>query len=554
MTKKEEFEFRFRLEQEQRQSRKEDTTSPVLRAESPIESGFLMGLKDPISGGAQLLPRGLEQLTSGFGYAPNTVSEFFGGEAERVDQMVKAEEASYQQAREQRGEEGFDTARLAGNVINPANLAVAARAAQVLKAAPTAVQAIGTGMATGALQPITSTEDFGTDKAIQTGLAGVGGVVGSKLTQVAGRILNPLVTKAEKTMRELGVTLTPGQMLGKGSKTIEEFAENIPLIGSYISNAKEKQLFQFNKGVINRTLRKLDDELPADVIGRDAIEHVNSVVNSQYASVLSKISLNYDRGLAVKIGAVIPQSKVASAAGKQELADQLDNLIYSKIPVDKNVNAKVSGESFKEIETEINEQIMLYSKSQSPTDNNIANSLRDALKVLRTELSSQNPTQAVKLNKINSVYGDVAVMRTAASNSGAVNGVFTPKQYQSAVRQRDMSRNKGSFAAGKAKGQQIGDAGTELLTPDVGATQLGRITLGAAGGYGALQNPYAAAALVITTPAIYSKAGLKLMETLATKRPDIARSVGKVLSDRAPREGSITGAQIMEEFQRQSSQ
>ena len=554
MTKEEEFEFRFRLEQEQGQSRKEDTTSPVLRAESPIESGFLMGLKDPISGGAQLLPRGLEQLTSGFGYAPNTVSEFFGGEAERVDQMVKAEEASYQQAREQRGEEGFDTARLAGNVINPANLAVAARAAQVLKAAPTAVQAIGTGMATGALQPITSTEDFGTDKAIQTGLAGVGGVVGSKLTQVAGRILNPLVTKAEKTMRELGVTLTPGQMLGKGSKTIEEFAENIPLIGSYISNAKEKQLFQFNKGVINRTLRKLDDELPADVIGRDAIEHVNSVVNSQYASVLSKISLNYDRGLAVKIGAVIPQSKVASAAGKQELADQLDNLIYSKIPVDKNVNAKVSGESFKEIETEINEQIMLYSKSQSPTDNNIANSLRDALKVLRTELSSQNPTQAVKLNKINSVYGDVAVMRTAASNSGAVNGVFTPKQYQSAVRQRDMSRNKGSFAAGKAKGQQIGDAGTELLTPDVGATQLGRITLGAAGGYGALQNPYAAAALVITTPAIYSKAGLKLMETLATKRPDIARSVGKVLSDRAPREGSITGAQIMEEFQRQSSQ
>tara|TARA_R110000737_G_C14599843_1_gene488920 strand:- start:45 stop:1709 length:1665 start_codon:yes stop_codon:yes gene_type:complete len=554
MTKEEEFEFRFRLEQEQGQSRKEDTTSPVLRAESPIESGFLMGLKDPISGGAQLLPRGLEQLTSGFGYAPNTVSEFFGGEAERVDQMVKAEEASYQQAREQRGEEGFDTARLAGNVINPANLAVAARAAQVLKAAPTAVQAIGTGMATGALQPITSTEDFGTDKAIQTGLAGVGGVVGSKLTQVAGRILNPLVTKAEKTMRELGVTLTPGQMLGKGFKTIEEFAENIPLIGGYISNAKERQLFQFNKGVINRTLRKLDDELPEDVIGRDAIEHVNTVVDSQYAIVLSKISLNYDKELAGKIGAVIPQSKVASAAGKQELADQLDNLIYSKIPVDKNVNAKVSGETFKEIESDINKQIMLYSKSQSPTDNNIANALRDALKVLRTELSSQNPTQAVKLNKINSVYGDIVVMRTAASNSGAVNGVFTPKQYQSAVRQRDVSRNKGSFAAGKAKGQQIGDAGTELLTPDAGATQLGRMTLGAAGGYGALQNPYAAAALVITTPAIYSKAGLKLMETLATKRPDVARSVGKVLSARAPREGSITGAQIMEEFQRQSNQ
>jgi len=554
MTEEEEFEFRFRLEQEQGQDRKEDKTTPLPRAESSIESGFLMGLKDPISGGAQLLPRGLEQLTSGFGYAPNTVSDFFGSEAARVDQMVKAEEASYRQAREQSGEEGFDVARLAGNVINPANLAVGARAAQVLKGAPTAVQAIGTGMATGALQPITNTEDFGTDKAIQTGLAGAGGVVASKLTQVAGRILNPLVSKAEKTMRELGVTLTPGQLLGKGSKTIEEFAENIPLIGSYISNAKERQLFQFNKGVINRTLRKLDDELPEDVIGRDAIEHVNTVVDSQYATILSKISLQYDRGLAGKIGSVIPQSKVASAAGKQELADQLDNLIYSKIPVDKNVNATVSGETFKEIESDINRQIMLYGRSLSPTDSNIANALRDALKVLRTELSSQNPTQAVKLNKINSVYGDIVVMRTAASNSGAVNGVFTPKQYQTAVRQKDVSRNKGSFAAGKAKGQQIGDAGVELLAPDVGATMLGRMTLGAAGGYGALQNPAIATALVVTTPAIYSKAGLKLMEALATKRPDVARSVGKVLSARAPKEGSITGAQIMEEFQRQSNQ
>jgi len=140
----------------------------------------------------------------------------------------------------------------------------------------------------------------------------------------------------------------------------------------------------------------------------------------------------------------------------------------------------------------------------------------------------------------------------------ATQGLLTecspPKQYQTAVRQKDVSRNKGSFAAGKAKGQQIGDAGVELLAPDVGATMLGRMTLGAAGGYGALQNPAIAAALVVTTPAIYSKAGLKLMEALATKRPDIARSVGKVLSARAPKEGSITGAQIMEEFQRQSNQ
>jgi len=86
-----------------------------------INSGFAMGLKDPISGGAQLLPRGLEAVTSLGGLAPNPVSQFFGSEAQRVDQMVKAEQEKYAQQRVASGAEGFDVGRIAGNVINPAN-------------------------------------------------------------------------------------------------------------------------------------------------------------------------------------------------------------------------------------------------------------------------------------------------------------------------------------------------------------------------------------------------------------------------------------------------
>lgn len=519
-----------------------------------IESGFLMGLKDPISGGAQLLPRGLEQLTSLGGYAPNIVSKFFGDEAARVDAMVKQEEAAYQQSRAARGEEGFDTSRLAGNILNPANLGVASGVTRMMGSAPTLAKAVGTGVATGVLQPVTDTEDFGTEKAIQAGVSGVGGVLGAKATQVTGRMLNPLVSKAEQTMRDLGVTLTPGQLMGKTSKSLEEFAQNMPLIGGYISNAKERQLFQFNKGIINRTLRKLDSELPDEVIGRDAIDYVNQVVNSKYDDVLSKLSMKYDRQLAGKIGDVIPRSKVASASGKQELADQLDSLIYSKIPVDDNVSATISGETFKSIEADINRKVSQYYKSTVPEHSDIADALLDTLKVLRAELGSQNPKQAAQLAKINSVYGDVDVMRTAAANSGAINGVFTPKQFQTAVRQRDISRGKRTFAAGKAKGQEISDAGAELLTPEVGSTLEGRLLLGATGGYAAMQNPYVAAATAIATPLVYSKSGLKVMEALMSRRPDIARKIGEAISARAPKEGSVTGAQIMSEYKKQIEQ
>ena len=90
--------------------------------EKPITSSFLMGLKDPISGGAQLLPRGLEFLTSAGGLAPNVLSQFFGSEAQRVDEMVRKEQEAYRQQRKEAGEEGFDVGRLAGNIINPASL------------------------------------------------------------------------------------------------------------------------------------------------------------------------------------------------------------------------------------------------------------------------------------------------------------------------------------------------------------------------------------------------------------------------------------------------
>jgi len=59
---------------------------------TPPSSGFMMGLKDPITGGAQLLPRALAGVTSGFGAYQNPVSQFFTSEAQRMDELARAEE------------------------------------------------------------------------------------------------------------------------------------------------------------------------------------------------------------------------------------------------------------------------------------------------------------------------------------------------------------------------------------------------------------------------------------------------------------------------------
>lgn len=152
---------------------------------------FAKGMKDPIDGGAQLLPKVLGAVTSGFGLVPNRVSEFFDSEAQRVGSDIQASEKEYQAAREASGQQGADVARFAGNVVSPANAGVArlvplpAVGASVGRLAATGAAG---GAAGAALQPVTG-DDFWTEKALQTGAGAVGGAV-----------LTPIVSKASESL------------------------------------------------------------------------------------------------------------------------------------------------------------------------------------------------------------------------------------------------------------------------------------------------------------------------------------------------------------------
>lgn len=524
--------------------------APKKESSKPITSGLLMGMKDPISAGAQMLPRGLEYATSIGGMFPNEVSKFFGSEAQRVDTMVKDEDKAYQAQRAAKGEEGFDWARLGGNVVSPANLAVGAKAAQALKVAKPITQAVVTGAVGGAMQPVYG-DNFAEEKTTQAVTGAIGGAVGSGVTKLAGKALNPLTSKAEQTMRDMGINLTPGQLLGKQYAGIEDFARNMPLVGNYISDAKEKQLFQFNKAVINKTLGKVGEKLPEDVIGRDAVAHSRDVISQKYDDVLSKVSFKADPELTKDFGAVIRTAKIPSAAGKQELNDLVDQYIYQQIPVDPKTGVGViDGQAFKKIESDLGKVIQDYRTGATTQEKAIGAELKRVSDVLKAAVRKQNPEQSSVLRRIDNAYGDLRVMETAAANGGAANGVFTPKQYSTAVRQSDRTRSKTAFAAGKAKGQDISDAALEVMGPEAGSTLEGRLAMGVAGGYGALSNPAAAITIPVAAKILYSDAGLKALNTIARQRPDIARRIGESLTKRASREGSITGAMVVEEYNR----
>jgi hypothetical protein len=503
---------------------------------TPPSSGFMMGLKDPITGGAQLLPRALAGVTSGFGAYQNPVSEFFTSEAQRMDELARAEEQAYQQQRMARGETGFDVPRLAGNVLNPATIVPATRAAQLVRGAGygATAQAVAGGAVGGAMQPVTGEGEFLPQKAQQIGVSAVTAPIGEKVVSAAGRVLNPLVSKAEQTMRDLGITPTTGQTLGGQFKSMEEFAQNLPLIGSSIENARQRVLFDFNKSVVNNALKKVNDKLPSDVVGRDAIAYASEQVSNQYDDVLSKMSFDLDFATTSNILASLSKSTNLSQNQREEVAKTLNDIVLGKF-----AGQKIDGKEFKGIESDLRKKASNYLNSTTASEREIGQALSDVLGVMKKELYFQNPKQTPKLRRIDSAYSDLSVINIAAANSGAQSGVFTPKQFSTAVRQADATRRKSAFAKGKAKSQEISDAAVDVLGDQSRSTLEGRVAASTLGGLGMLSQPQIGIPLAATVPTMYSESGQAILDALLRSRPELVKQAGGMLGRAAPQAGAV---------------
>ena len=497
-------------------------TAPVAQPEGP--SGFKQGLLDPFRGGTQLVAKALGGLGS----------DYFKTEAQRMSESMRAQEAEYQQQRQASGQEGFDVSRMMGNIVNPANLLPTGGATPFTKA-------LTAGAVSGALQPVLSEDGFAAEKFQQIGAGGVAGAAGSKVADLFGAALNPITSKAEQTMRELGVKLTPGQAAGGQLRDMESFAAGVPLVGGYISDARERALYSFNKGVINKALQKVGTKLDEDVIGRDAVQAVNDIVDAKYADALSNMSFKLD--FPTYSGMLKASRLPTSSVDRVRVNDELQAIVFNRLPK----NAPIPGETYKQIESQLRQRADQLNRG-TISDQDVGAALRQASMSLKDGLRKQNPKYTSELRRIDSAYGDISVMKIAAANTGAENGVFTPRYYKTAVRQSDRTKNKNLFAAGKARGQDVAEAAVSVME----TKPSDKLALSNVGAYTIAANPATALPLALVAPLLYSESGTKMMNTLMRERPDVVRKIGDVLTKRATKEGSITAAQIMEEYKRQT--
>ena len=501
--------------------------TPAASTKTPeAPSGFIQGLMDPIYGAAQVVGKVLEQVPEGVTVMGRPVAAAARAFGEKV---VPQREQQYQAQREASGATGVDLSRIAGNVVNPANLVAGVRAAPVVA-----------GAIQGVLTPVTEGGgDFAQTKAEQAAAGAIGGKLGEVATKAVGTALNPLVSKAEQTMRDLGVTPTAGQTLGGAYRKAEDFAQNLPLIGEAVRNAREKVLFDFNKSVINKALGKIGDELPANVIGRDAVSYAAEQVGKKYDDVLGKMSFNLDMKTSKGILQALNDANLPSEAQRSEAINVLNSTVMNKF-----AGKTLTGAEYKAIESDLRKEAASYLNSSTNAERKIGEALQNVLGAFKEQLAAQNPKMTSQLRRVDSAYGDLSVMERAAANGGAVNGVFTPKNYQTAVRQSDITRNKRAFARGTARGQDVAEAAMEVMGKDAASTLEGRLALS---GLGGSATALAASPLIAAT---YTDTGRRAMDALLRSRPDLARQLGAQLQQTAPTVGGLFGAPTLNEINR----
>jgi hypothetical protein len=177
-------------------------------ADGGVSDGVKMGLRDPVDAGAQMLRRIIpEPIARAVDAAGNWMADQGLPVARSqgvagVDRIVNDVNEQYAADREAAGREGFDFARLTGNVVNPVNAALPSAAGartvgQIARVGATA------GAAGAVMQPVVGdTENFWTEKGKQAaGGAAAGAVLAPVLArggEAGGRAVVRMLDRAPK--------------------------------------------------------------------------------------------------------------------------------------------------------------------------------------------------------------------------------------------------------------------------------------------------------------------------------------------------------------------
>lgn len=524
------------------------------------------GVTDPIQGGAQLavnaLPTGvvgavndatawvnrqpvIGPVTRALGMVPAT--------REQINEQTTQRETDYQASRRagaqtlsglitgQQPQPGFDWWRMGGNVAAALPMAAAAPAASGLAGAAAIGGVTGAGMA--ALEPVAQGEYF-TEKGRQALAGGVIGAAAGPIGLAAGRFIAPRISEGVRRLREAGVEMTPGQIVGGAGRRLEDMATSIPFVGDRIIAGQRNSLETFNRAAANRVLAPLGESVsPTAPVGREMVADVTSRISRAYDAAIARARpFGPDEQFAKELAEVGQQ--FLTPQSQQTFARALRDRVMSRFQ-----GGQIDGATYQKIKSELAEIARNYSGSTAAAEREIGKAFEGVQDAMQGLLARTNPDVAPALKAADAAFAANVRMTDAAGRVAAEHGVFTPAQFSSAVRTGDNSTRRTAYARGEALMQDLSDPGRSVLpskVPDSGSpSRLMAMLLGGGAATGTIPPPVIGAGAALYG-AYTDPARRAIAAALLANRPAAVQATGDALT----RSGGLAAALLARGQQR----
>ncbi|MCP5012284.1 MAG: hypothetical protein GY942_20085 [Aestuariibacter sp.] len=433
---------------------------------TPTPHAFIKGaIRDPLDAGAQLLEKVLpDSIVQPVNKFNNWLADM-GVPVERIpegglSQQLANQEQAYQQDRTAMGETGLDGYRLLGNVLSPANIAIASKIPQVASL-PGRIAANATGGAVmGGLSRPVANGNFADEKLDQIKWGAGGGAVAPLVTGALSRVIAPKVPQHIKQLNAEGVTTSPGQRLGGMLQGVEDKLESYPWVGGMIKGARDRTYKEFNRTAINRALTPIGKKLPDDMPeGYKAIAYTRKELGNAYDDLLKNMTGKVDDQFDSEFKAIADKAK---AYLQPQDFDQFKNIVLYETSKRVNSDGTIGGKGLKEIQEVLRTNAAKFGTGD-PAKRDIGEAFNGALSAFNSMLSRNNPAYADRLKKVNAGWANFKRVQNAAGKQGSESGVFTPAQLDNAVRKLDPSKDKSAYSESAALMQDLADNAKKVL-------------------------------------------------------------------------------------------
>lgn len=492
---------------------------------------FGQGLKDPIDAGAQLLTKMLPESVVQAGNKANNWLADKTGLVSRlpeggIDQQVKETGEKYKT-------DGVDWSRMAGNVLSPANLAIASK----LPVAATTAGRVGTGAlggaGIGALTP-TIGDNFWEDKATQVGASAAFGGALPMLTGAASRLISPKasVNPDVKLLQSEGVNLTAGQQLGGMWNRLEEKLQSIPFAGDSIAAARERSRETFNKAAINRALAPIGEK--TEIAGQEGVKRAGDLLSKTYDDAIAKLNyVKFDGQFATDLR----QLQSMATGLEPKFQSQFNKIISDKFGTKLSNNGSMLGDNYKKVISDIGKESERFAGMESAAARDYASAVQQLQSLMKQQIGrGGNPEAAELFKAADKGYANLVRIEGASKAAKSQEGnLFTPAQLNTAIQGADSSVRKRAVSRGTSLMQDLGNAGQSVIgnkVPNSGTAD--RAFAGLGTGAVGFADPLSTGLALGAGSLAYTQPAQKAAEFLLSRRPQAAKAIAERVRNSSP--------------------